>query len=62
MAFSKNFLWGAASAAHQIEGAYNEDGKGLNIWDALIEGKLNTATMARWRAIIITATRKTLRS
>ena len=40
MAFSKDFLWGAASAAHQIEGAYNEDGKGLNIWDALCEGKI----------------------
>lgn len=34
----KDFLWGAASAAHQIEGAYNEDGKGLGIWDALVEG------------------------
>ena len=31
--FSKDFLWGAASAATQIEGAYNEDGKGLSIWD-----------------------------
>ena len=28
MSFSKDFLWGAASAAHQIEGAYLEDGKG----------------------------------
>jgi len=33
MGFSKDFLWGAASAAFQIEGAYNEDGKGLSIWD-----------------------------
>ncbi len=33
MGFGKNFMWGAASAAYQIEGAYNEDGKGLNIWD-----------------------------
>ena len=31
--FSKDFLWGAASAAHQIEGAYLEDGKGMGIWD-----------------------------
>ena len=37
MGFSKDFLWGAASAAYQIEGAYNEDGKGLSIWDVLIE-------------------------
>ncbi|NLZ45275.1 MAG: beta-glucosidase [Clostridiales bacterium] len=33
MKFPKNFIWGAAAAAYQIEGAYNEDGKGLNIWD-----------------------------
>ncbi len=40
MAFSENFLWGAASAATQVEGAYNEDGKGLTIWDALIDGHI----------------------
>lgn len=33
MSFPKDFMWGAAAAAYQIEGAYNEDGKGLNIWD-----------------------------
>lgn len=31
--FCKDFLWGVASAAHQIEGAYLEDGKGMGIWD-----------------------------
>ena len=36
MAFSKDFLWGAASAAAQIEGAWNEDGKGESIWDTLV--------------------------
>ncbi len=40
MGFSKDFLWGAASAAHQVEGAYLEDGKGLGIWDALCDGKV----------------------
>lgn len=28
------FHWGVATAAHQIEGAWLADGKGLNIWDA----------------------------
>ncbi|EAS44404.1 beta-glucosidase [Photobacterium profundum] len=32
-AFPDNFLWGAASAAYQVEGAHNIDGKGPSIWD-----------------------------
>ena len=28
-AFPKDFLWGGAIAANQIEGAWNEGGKGL---------------------------------
>ena len=32
------FLWGGASAAHQYEGAYLEDGKGLCTFDALSGG------------------------
>ncbi len=34
MSFPENFLWGAASAAAQVEGAYQADGKCLSIWDA----------------------------
>ncbi len=33
MTFSKDFIWGAAAASYQIEGAWNEDGKGPSIWD-----------------------------
>lgn len=31
--FKKDFLWGSASAAYQIEGAATLDGKGKSIWD-----------------------------
>ena len=31
--FPSNFLWGAATAAYQVEGAAAEDGRGLSIWD-----------------------------
>lgn len=31
--FPDDFLWGAATASYQVEGAYQQDGKGLSIWD-----------------------------
>ncbi|MBS5884725.1 MAG: GH1 family beta-glucosidase [Clostridium sp.] len=41
MKFAKDFLFGAASASYQVEGAWNEDGKGLSNWDVFskIPGK-----------------------
>ncbi|MBU3182735.1 GH1 family beta-glucosidase [Clostridium psychrophilum] len=33
MKFPNDFLFGAASASYQVEGAWNEDGKGISNWD-----------------------------
>lgn len=35
--FPADFIWGAATAAYQIEGATREDGRGLSVWDTFCE-------------------------
>ena len=42
MAFSNNFLWGGAVAAHQLEGAWNVDGRGPSVCDVVTGGDMNT--------------------
>lgn len=35
--FGDDFIWGVATAAYQIEGAHDVDGKGLSIWDEFVK-------------------------
>ncbi|MCG3120452.1 MAG: 1,4-beta-D-glucan glucohydrolase [bacterium] len=51
MSFPNNFVWGAAAASYQIEGAAYEEGKGLSVWDMMCKtpGKIwegNTGDVA----------------
>lgn len=38
MKLKENFMWGGSIAAHQCEGAWNEDGKGIGIMDLVTTG------------------------
>lgn len=39
--FPEGFLWGGATAANQLEGAYNEGRKGLSVQDVTPKGGAN---------------------
>ncbi|PRB43066.1 6-phospho-beta-glucosidase [Arthrobacter sp. MYb23] len=41
MKFPETFLWGGAAAANQVEGGFDEGGKGLSIQDVLPNGGVN---------------------
>ncbi|MFG1942274.1 GH1 family beta-glucosidase [Nonomuraea sp. NPDC048826] len=43
MIFPENFVWGAATASYQIEGAVKEDGRGQSIWDTFSHAPGNVA-------------------
>ena len=42
MPFRKDFLWGGATAANQLEGGWNEDGKGASVPDHIEQFHFHT--------------------
>ncbi|KAM6907898.1 klotho [Xenentodon cancila] len=42
--FPKDFIWAVGTAAYQVEGAFEKDGKGLSIWDTFTRGGNRMAT------------------
>uniref|UniRef100_A0A3Q2NNQ7 Klotho n=1 Tax=Fundulus heteroclitus TaxID=8078 RepID=A0A3Q2NNQ7_FUNHE len=42
--FPGDFIWAVGTAAYQVEGAFEKDGKGLSIWDTFTRGGNRMAT------------------
>ena len=59
--FPPGFLWGAATAAYQVEGAADEDGRGTSVWDTFshTRARCAAATPAMSRATSTTASTPT---
>ncbi|GBG94298.1 6-phospho-beta-glucosidase [Ligilactobacillus salitolerans] len=49
MKFPKNFLWGGATAANQVEGGYDADGRGMTILDVTTAGGLHAGRQQTYK-------------
>ena len=69
MTLKKDFLWGGAVAAHQLEGGWNAGGKGVSVADVMtagsngVERKITDGVIRIMKLLIfIIATKKILHS